>query len=102
MNLSEIIKDYFEKRGLKWSPNSWQSLAFLQTELAEVYELLLDRESGYVRNNPQNKPQFDKDKLEEELGDVIMMTMVTGIIEGVDPLQGLLKKMERKLKALNG
>lgn len=96
MTLVDKIKNYYDRRGLKW-PNFSDAMKFVHTELAEVYELDLDRIGGFVRNHPENKPKFNKERLSEELGDAIFMLMVAGIVEGVDPLQSLEEKMERKL-----
>ena len=98
-SLSELINNYYSVRGLK-QPDAWRSLAFAHTEIAEVYELLLDRDGGWIRNNPGDKNKFSKERLEEELGDVLMMIMETGISEGVDPERGLRNKIQRKLEAL--
>lgn len=95
--LFQAIKHYYTSRGLTL-PNFDNAMKFVQTELAEVYELDLARIGGWVRNNPQNKPTYSKEKMAEELGDAIMMLMVAGITEGVDPIQALTQKMERKLK----
>lgn len=95
--LTDSIKNYYAKRGLTF-PSFDNSLKFFQTELAEVYELDLARIGGWVRNHPENKPTFSKERLAEELGDAIMMLVVAGIAEGVDPVQALLDKMEKKLK----
>lgn len=99
MTLVEIITDYYNKRGLTW-PNFDNAMKFALTEIAEVFELDLARTGGWVRNNPQNKPEFDKDKLATELGDAIMMLMVAGIAEGVDPIDALNKKISKKLSLL--
>jgi NTP pyrophosphatase (non-canonical NTP hydrolase) len=96
-DLLSLIKEYYDYRKLQYPPDAWQSLAFSTTELAEVYELLLDRQGGYVRNNPESKPKFSKERLAEELGDAIFMLLVTGIIEDVDPLQALENKMRTKM-----
>jgi|WetSurMetagenome_2_1015567.scaffolds.fasta_scaffold21971_7 NTP pyrophosphatase (non-canonical NTP hydrolase) len=96
--LFEEILQYYKGRQLKL-PDAWESLAFATTELGEVYELLLARKGGWTRNNPENKPTFSREALAEELGDVIMMVMVAGISEGVDPIDALESKIERKLKA---
>ncbi len=93
--LVEIIKDYFNTRGLVW-PNFDNAMKFAQTELAEVYEIDLARNT-WVRNNPQDKPEFDKEELAKELGDAIMMLIVAGIAEGVDPVDALLEKIGKKV-----
>ena len=96
MSLIEQIKFYYEARGLSF-PNFDNAMKFVQTELAEVYELDLARIGGWVRNNPQNKREFSKAKLAEELGDAIFMLVVAGIAEGVDPIEALVHKMHKKL-----
>lgn len=95
MDLMTRIKEYYEIRGLK-VPTVEEALMFVHTELAEVYELLIARSGGWTRNNPQNKPVFTKEGLGEELGDAIMMLMVAGWVEGVDPVKALLEKLYRK------
>jgi NTP pyrophosphatase (non-canonical NTP hydrolase) len=95
--LVELIKKYYDKRGLKW-PTFSDALKFVHTELAEVYELDLARVGGFVRNNPETKPKFNKEDLAEELGDAIMMLLVAGIVEDVDPIAALIAKMKRKLQ----
>jgi len=99
MDLVQLIKEYYDKRGLKW-PDFDDAMKFVLTEVGEVYELDLSRIGGWVRNNPQDKPDFDKERLSIELGDAIMMLMVAGIVEGVNPLESLVNKINRKLEAL--
>ena len=96
-DLQKFITVYYEKRKLNW-PDFNDAMKFVATEIGEVYEVDLSRDKGWVRNNPESKPTFNKEQLASELGDVIMMVMVAGIAEGVDPLQALLKKMCRKIK----
>lgn len=96
--LIKKIKEYYAKRNLTW-PNFDNAMKFVMTEIAEVYELDLDRSGDWVRNNPENKPKFNKEELAEELGDAIFMLVVAGIAEGVDPIKAIYKKMERKLGA---
>lgn len=99
-DVKNLIEYYYHKRGLKW-PDFNDAMKFVLTEIGEVYEIDLTRTGGWVRNNPDNKPiTFDKERLASELGDVIMMVMVAGIVEGVDPLQALLNKIHRKLEAI--
>jgi hypothetical protein len=101
MELLDIILDYYDKRGLNF-PNTWESLGWANTELGEVYEQLLAKNSNWVRNNPQDHPPFEKEKFSEEISDVIMMLMVAGYNEGVNPIQSLKDKINRKLEKLNG
>lgn len=95
-----LILQYYRKRGLKW-PDFDNAMKFALTEIGEVYEIDLAREGGWVRNNPDAKPAFDKDALGRELGDVIMMLMVAGIAEGVNPLAALVNKINKKLETVD-
>lgn len=97
--LVDLISTYYAKRGLKW-PNVDQAMQFVETEMGEVYEILLARQPGWVRNNPGNKPPFSKGELAEELGDAIMMLIVAGIAEGVDPIDAMERKIYRKLQEI--
>lgn len=99
MDLIAEVLNYYEKRGLAF-PNFDNAMKFVMTEIAEVFELDLDRSGTWVRNNPQNKPKFNKEDLSEELGDAIFMLVVAGIAEGVNPIQSLLNKMNRKLEKI--
>jgi len=98
-DLQKFITVYYEKRKLNW-PDFNDAMKFVATEIGEVYEVDLSRNPAWVRNNPQDKPKFSKELLASELGDVIMMVMVAGIAEGVDPLEALINKMLRKLEAI--
>ena len=94
--LMRRIFEYYQLRKQKW-PNVDEAMQWVETECAEVYELLLARKGGWVRNNPASKPEFSKEALAEELGDAIMMLLVAGYVEEADPLEALLEKMDRKL-----
>lgn len=94
--LTDLITEYYTARNLKF-PNFHDAMEFMHTELGEVYELDLARTGGWVRNNPENKPQFSKDELGRELGDAIMMLIVAGLAEGVDPLESLEHKIREKM-----
>jgi len=99
MEILELIKDYYNKRDLKW-PSFDEAMKFVHTEIAEVYELDLARIGGFVRNHPENKPQFSKEALAEELGDAVFMLLVAGEVEGVNPIEAMTNKMNRKLGRL--
>lgn len=100
MELIELIEKYYEGRNLKY-PDAWESLAWAQAELGEVYEILLGWRGDWVRNNPQDHPLKTKDDFSEELGDAIMMIMMAGYVEGVNPIQSLKDKINRKLEKVN-
>lgn len=99
MELIDLVKDYYDKRGLKW-PNFDDAMKFVITELGEVYELDLNRIGGYIRNHPENKPTYSKEAMAEELGDAIFMLIVAGYVDGVDPIKAMTDKMNRKLLKL--
>lgn len=86
------IEAYFERKGLKW-PDSWRALGWANTELAEVYELILAKDGGWVRNNPEDHDGWSPERFAEELGDTIMMLLVAGYAEGVDALLALENKI---------
>lgn len=94
MTLTEILDHYFNIRQLK-HPDFRDAILFAITELAEALEVELAQRS-YVRNNPDDKPTFDKNALAEELGDVIMMIQTAGIAYKVDPLRALIDKLAKK------
>ena len=95
--IARLIEDTWAKRKRIW-PSAWEALGWVNTELGEVYELLLAREDeGWVRNNPDDHGKWDQFKFEEELGDCILMLMVTGMSLGLNPLEGLRGKLEREL-----
>ena len=96
----KLITDYYEQRGLKWPQDADEALDWALTELAEAKELLLDRKGGWTRNNPGNKRHFSQQRFAEELGDIIMMVLVAGIVEGVEPLTALTSKIKRKLREI--
>lgn len=98
--LLSLVEKYYDLRSYKW-PDTYQALGWVITELGEVHEILLGRDEGWVRNNSENKPGWDKEKYAEELGDVIFMVIVAGIVEEVDPVDAMLKKMERKICELS-
>jgi hypothetical protein len=93
--LAGMIAEYYERRGLKWPADADEALDWCLTELAEAKELLLAREGGWVRNNPEAHPAFNDSLLEAELGDIVMMALVAGMVEGLDPLSALAEKMRR-------
>jgi len=99
--LTRIITSYYRQRNLVWPADADTALQWAMTELGEVTELLLSRKGEWVRNNPDehryDETQFLHD-LGEELGDIIMMCIVAGVVEGVCPVTGLLSKLDGKLK----
>lgn len=96
--MEEIVK-YTSIRQYKM-PNLWEAMAWLSTEVGEVYEIMLSS-GNWVRNNPEDHPVKGNDELAEELGDIIFMVMLAGYSEGVNPLEAMKEKMKRKLEKIN-
>lgn len=99
-DLINLVNEYYNYRKLKF-PDFSSAMKFVMTELAEVYELDLAREGGWIRNHPENKPEFSKEALSEELGDAIFMLIVAGMAEGVDPIESMKTKMKTKMENYN-
>lgn len=94
--LIHLVYKYMEKKGKVW-PTPEDSILFLTTELAEAIELLLSQKN-YVRNNPQNKEMYSSQRFAEELGDIILMAIVSGMVCGVDPVTALEHKLSKGMK----
>jgi NTP pyrophosphatase (non-canonical NTP hydrolase) len=101
IDLMEEIVEYTSKRQYVM-PNVWQAMGWVNAEIGEVYEVLLDwSATNWVRNNPEKHPHKTKEDLATELGDVIFMLMLAGYSEGVNPLEALKTKMRNKLDKIN-
>jgi NTP pyrophosphatase (non-canonical NTP hydrolase) len=98
--LCDEIEYYYQQRGLI-RPSLWHAFAFLVEEIGEVSEELMIYTGGYKRNNLLKEVrQSDEEHIRaigEELGDVIMMAVMTGRTLGIDPILCLKAKMERKI-----
>lgn len=93
VGILELIRSYYEPRGLQWPLDADEALMWVLTELGGVMELLLARRGEWVRNCPDEHREFSKVRLAEELGDVVMMVLVAGMVEGVDLLEVLREKL---------
>lgn len=93
------IFSYFSKRNLKW-PTTDQAIKWAHTESGEVFEQLLAKDVGWVRNHPDMHEEFSEEKLVEEIGDQIFMLIVASMVMGWDVLQVMSDKMERKLELI--
>jgi hypothetical protein len=91
-SLTEMIKKYWELRQLK-KPNFQEAMMWAHTEIAEAYEIKLAQMGGWVRNNPDDHKEVNNKKLQEELGDAIMMLIMAGVAEDGDPISSLKWKM---------
>mgnify|MGYP001613849862 CR=1 FL=1 len=94
LNYTGFIKRYYKVRGLTM-PDTKEALDFAITEWAEARELLFAEDGKRVRNHEQ-EPYSDK-RFAEELGDVILMAIVAGMTRGLDPLQAMVNKLDRKM-----
>jgi hypothetical protein len=87
----DVLKHFVEHKRIQ--PTIKDALGFIVTELAEVWELDLAREP-YIRNHPEDKEPFTKERFAEELGDVVYMCIIAGSIEHVDVIDAMYKKMQ--------
>ncbi len=87
------IREHFRKTGKK-VPTAEQALLWAVTEMAEAVEVLF-AQGDWVRNNPEEKPIFDKEALGTELGDAMMMLLLCGYLLESDPLLLMLTKLTR-------
>ena len=94
--LAFAIKYHFEGRSRVW-PTVEDGLLWSMTELAEAFELW-SAKKNYVRNNPNEKEKYSDERFAEELGDVIYMAMITGLVVGVNPLEEMIKKMRTQIE----
>ena len=96
MSLTDVITEYYKARDLKW-PDAWEALAWAQTELGEVYELLLAQRGGWIRNNPSDKQSYSPNAFADELADALMMLIVAGMTRDVDPVEWLRHRLENEI-----
>lgn len=88
--LVELVQAYYRFRGLT-EPDANQALLFLVSEVGELADAFVEGQGAWVRNHP------DKERdIKDEIGDVLMMLTVFAHQLGVDPLDALKAKMERK------
>ena len=92
--LLDLIKEKYEARGLKWPAAPEIALEWMHTEMGEVYEQLLARDGGWVRNNPDAHPPFTLQALAKEYTDVVMMIAVAACLDDID----VFWELEQRLK----
>jgi NTP pyrophosphatase (non-canonical NTP hydrolase) len=90
-DLRVLVKEYFEFRRYV-DPNAAQAFFFLSSEVGELADKYVHSQAQWVRNNPQNK----NDDVAGEIGDVLQMLTKFAEKVGVDPLEAMLAKWERK------
>mgnify|MGYP001310960742 CR=1 FL=1 len=92
MSIVNIVNGYFKFRNYK-EPDTTQAFLFLTSEVGELADKLVHVQSeDWVRNHPENK----NDDIAGEIGDVLMMLTKTAATLGLDPIDCMLEKMERK------
>lgn len=79
------------------TPNYLEAMGFVVTEMAEANEIYFAKDPEWVRNNPENKPVYDRQELGKELADAIAMLIRAGWAEGVDPLAVLDERVHEEL-----
>lgn len=95
-DLHLAIKEHFNIRERIY-PTVEDGLLFAITEISEAIELWIIQKD-YIRNHPNSKEKYSKERFAEELGDAIYMLMITGIVAGVDPEKAMLDKMRNQLE----
>ena len=88
--LPEVVRAYFEHRGLT-APDTGQALLFLVSEVGELADAFVEEQAQWVRNNPERNRNIS-----DEIGDVLMMLTVFADAQGIDPVDAMLAKFERK------
>jgi NTP pyrophosphatase (non-canonical NTP hydrolase) len=94
--IPETVRAYFEHRGLT-APDAGQALLFLVSEVGELADAFVEEQAQWVRNNPERNRNVS-----DEIGDVLMMLTVFADAQGIDPLDAMLAKFERKGFSPNG
>lgn len=94
LSITQLIETCWIHRQRVWPPDADTALMWALTEMGEATELLLERKADWVRNNPGKHPPFSKDRLAEELGDIIMMVVIAGMVEDVNPIVALRNKLK--------
>lgn len=88
--LSNLVERYFKARGYQ-TPTAEQAFLFLTSEVGELADALVQAQSDdWVRNNERER------KIEGEIGDVLMMLVVTAKRLGIDPIEAMLNKFKEK------
>ncbi len=99
-DLTREIMIHGTVRDIRW-PSTLEALSWFNTELGEAMELYMAKPiegRQWVRNHPEDKEPWSKERFAEELGDAIMMLVMMGLAEDVDPLWALHQKLQRKIR----
>lgn len=94
--LTLYVQKYMHERKGFVIPDARDAILWSQTEVAEAIELLMARKQ-WLRNHPVDKEQWSPERFAEELGDAILMLIIAGIVEDVDPTWAMMSKIADKL-----
>ena len=101
-SVTKLVYAYVEQRikdeTLIWPNTTEDAILFAQTEIAEAVEILFARKE-YIRNHPDDKPDWSAGAFGEELGDAIFMLMVAGYMMGCDPIDSMISKWRNDARA---
>jgi NTP pyrophosphatase (non-canonical NTP hydrolase) len=89
VGLRQIVETYYRQRDLT-QPDATQALLFLVSEVGELADAHVESQAEWVRNNDRERG------VEDEIGDVLMMLTVFAATQGVDPVDAMLAKFQRK------
>ena len=90
MSIIETVKAYYKFRGLG-VPDDTQALLFLVSEVGELSDAHVEQQGDWLRNHA------DKERsVEDEVGDVLMMLTAYCISRGIDPVECMLGKFNKK------
>jgi NTP pyrophosphatase (non-canonical NTP hydrolase) len=90
MTIIETVQAYYEYRGLT-IPDDTQALLFLVSEVGELADSHVEQQAQWVRNHAEKERG-----VEDEVGDVLMMLTAYCIARGIDPVECMLNKFEKK------
>ena len=99
--MEKLIRSYFELTGKIMPDEEWEAMAFVITELAEIYEALLDTGRPYKRNNP-DKDRPKNEDFSQEIGDAIMMLEVAALTRDESAVTLLTRKIAEHLRWVKG
>lgn len=90
-NLASLVRSYYAFRGYK-DPDLKEAFNWLVSEVGEAAGAINQSQGeGWVRNNDHTQ-----DSVADELGDVLMMLIKTAEKAGVDLLDAMVGKWEKK------
>lgn len=86
----DVVKAYYQFRGLT-IPDDAQALLFLVSEVGELADAHVEQQAEWIRNHADKERSID-----DEVGDILMMLTAYCIARGIDPVEAMLNKFEKK------